>query len=67
MATKQPKKHNNQPKTSGLDGGGCDWMRERGGMRGTLIRSFWGQTSLITSKNDDKINHFIKLFFFSAG
>jgi len=28
------KKHNNQPKTSCLDGGGYDWMREQGGVLG---------------------------------
>jgi len=28
------KKHNNQPKTSGLDEGGYVWMRERGGVQG---------------------------------
>jgi hypothetical protein len=66
MAAKRRKKHNNQPKMSGLDGRGIEWDKRMAGGTGGARFDRCGGNRVGRGGNLGKIHQFIKLCYFSA-
>ena len=66
MAAKRRKKHNNQPKMSGLDGRGIEWDKRMAGGTGGARFDRCGGNRVGRGGNLGKIHQFINLHYFST-